>query len=444
MKRNACEARSLPHPRFPRGCFNALALCYVIAQLAIGAANVTRANAAEAENPKTGGAPEYYLQLISPGPTGLSTHNQKAGAAPYTVSIDDRAADVTPGRRTIRGVAKGMRNLAVICPAGRDWSMTQPADDGTFSVDVTIPDEAGPMPIDIFAWNTGPNDPNYTVNLSARVLLFVKKEVHREALQAPSQGPAAGMRLVWSEEFDKSLSVSSSRNRDATWFVGGKPSSTGSQYSDAFFVAASDHRDPFTIKDGFLRIRARHDDALHDPTGWGRKWWSGHLSTGFPDGSASLEFREGYAEVRMMTPLGAGTWPAFWMLDSASTVPTRNYGAVEVDVVEAYGHDQTWYMATQHRWPGRDPKSGPHQFVEQRVRVDDGANKFHTYGIRLTKGESIWYLDGKEVFRSALYRSDIVSPFFLMLNLSMGGGWPIAVPPSNYYDLWIDYVRVYQ
>jgi hypothetical protein len=335
-----------------------------------------------------------------------------------------------------------MRNVAVIVPAGGPWHMAQPADDGSFSVEADVPDIHGPLTIEVHAWDSPPDDPAFKVHLKARFDLFVS--AGRKPSEAPlaDNHPAKGMTLVWSDDFNGPLSASSSRTRDARWFAGGKPSASGAQYSQAFFVRADDERRPFHIRDGFLRIRATHDPE--GPRNRRPEWWSGHLSTGFPDESASIEFREGYAEVRMKTPLGEGAWPAFWLLDSHSTLPSRGYGAVEIDVVEAYGHDQRWFMATQHRWPGPKQPKSVYSHVEKSVAVKGHADSFNVYGVRVTKSEVVWYLNGDEVFRAPLYRAREVSPFFIMVNLSMGGGWPIIAPPSGHYDMWVDYVRVYQ
>ena len=382
------------------------------------------------------------LQILSPGPTGIASYNQRDGAMPFAVGIDDAGAGIAPGPHMFRGIAKGMRNVAVVCPAGGKWYLAQPAEDGSFSVQVDVPDVRGPMTVDVYSWDSAPNDPNYKTNIDASFDVFVlgSTKAGSDSAQAPGQ-PAAGMKLVWSDEFDGPLSFSSARHRDATWFAGGKPSATGSQYSDALFVPADGTSNPFLIKDGFLRIRATQTAADVDHPA---SWWSGHLSTGFPDESASFEFRKGYAEVRMKTPVGPGAWPAFWLLDSASTLPSRTYGAVEIDGVEAYGHDPKWYMATLHRWPNAGGNE-PHQHVAKQVLRDpNNTGGFHTYGVRLTDADVIWYYDGGEVFRSPLFRSDVVSPFFIMIDLAMGGGWPIVAPPARSYDLWVDYVRVYQ
>lgn len=383
----------------------------------------------------------YSIQLVSPGPTGVAMTEEGRSNQSRTVSITDVLAEVQPGWQVFRGVAKGMRNVAVVCPAGGKWHMAQPNEDGSFTVTVLVPEANGPLPVEIHAWDR--NDSTFTTNLTARTHLFVTKGRDvMPAVPSSAEGPAKDMKLVWSDEFAGPLSATGSSERNATWYAGGKPSATGSQYSDAYFTPDYQGLSPFTIRDGFLRIRATHAPDMVDPTGWKRRWWSGHLSTAFPDGTASAAFRKGYAEVRMMMPAGAGTWPAFWLLDTASIAPKSPRSTVEVDVVEGYGHDSDAYMATLHLWP--PPGSTKHQEVAMRVRQGGLANAFHRYGIRLTDREAIWYFDDTEVFRRPLFEAETASPFFLMVNLSIGGGWPAPVPPSGYYDLWVDYVRLYE
>ncbi len=397
-----------------------------------------------ATEPPPQARPQHWMQILSPGPTAIVTDNQRVEPRPYTVDIDEAGATVRPGWTKVRGISRGMKNVGVIVPAGSFWYMAIPEADGSFSVDVPIPDETGPLPIEIYAWDTPPGDNDVRVELKARAMLFVVGgKVDPDRATEPG-GPAAGMRLAWSDEFDTPLSIGSAAFRNATWFAGGKPSWNGSQYSDALFVRANDPRQPFHQRNGFLRIRAVRDPAMADPDHWGRTWWSGHLSTGFPDGTASIALREGYAEIRMMTPSGQGAWPGFWLMDTANILSTRTYGEVEIDVVEAYSHDPSRYFATLHRHPGPSPADGPSQATSQPVLVRGNANLFHTYGVRITHDEVVWYHDGAEVFRAPLYRADVVSPFYIMVDLALGSGWPVVAPPAGEYELWVDYVRVYK
>ena len=100
-------------------------------------------------------ADAYSLQITEPGPTGVSTHNQAAKPMPYTVEVSDAHNEVAPGRRVFKGAAKGMRNVAVIVPAGGAWHMAVPADDGSFSVEADVPDVHGPMSVEDGARGAG-------------------------------------------------------------------------------------------------------------------------------------------------------------------------------------------------------------------------------------------------------------------------------------------------
>lgn len=383
-----------------------------------------------------GAQPAHSLQLLSPGPTSLATHNQAAKPEAYTAAISDQAMAVPAGVVTFRGSAKGMRNVAIV--AAGSWNMVEPDGEGTFAKAVDLsPFGKGPLVVDVYAWDTPPNSGRYTVALNLRVLLFVEGAESRNPPVARPQGhPAHGKTLVWSEEFDGSLQQS--------WHAGSKPD--GQQYGAAVFAAYGNPvHDPYTVKDGFLRIRSKHVPDLVDPNGWGRKWITGQLSTGFPDGSAKAAFRKGYFEARMLLPAGPGCWPSFWLLDQSGIKRSESDGAVEIDVVEGYGHDTDSYVATQHDWPPPSAKGAGYRRSQRNIEgLPDYSWSFHDFGAEITDSEVVFYFDGVEKFRAPLYRASTISPFFLLIVLAMSHDWPITVPPSGYYDLWIDHVRIYQ
>ena len=66
---------------------------------------------------------------------------------------------------------------------------------------------------------------------------------------------------------------------------------------------------------------------------------------------------------------------------------------------------------------------------------------FHNYGVMVEEADITWYFDGIEIFRQKTPEEAKV-PLYLLVDLAMGGGWPIdkAVNPSYMY---VDYVRVY-
>lgn len=328
-----------------------------------------------------------------------------------------------------------MRNVAIVVAGA--WTLAVPDADGRFSAVVDLSRAAnGPLTVDVHAWDTPPNNHAYKTALNLRVHLFVEGGGNgTPPPQRPQGHPAYGRTLVWSETFD-TLSPK-------VWHAGPKPD--GQEYSAAAFLGyRSPEASPYTIQDGFLRIRARYNAQRIDPAGFGRKWTTGHLSTGFPDGSVVAGFRKGYAEVRMMLPAGHGCWPSFWLLDQNSIRNSARDGAVEIDVIEGYGHATQSYVATAHDWPP-PPNTAGHPIKQRNITgLPDYSLGFHDYGVEITEKELIFYFDGQEKFRAPLFRAASQSPFFLMLTLAISQDWPVMVPPAGYYDLWIDQVRIYR
>ena len=74
----------------------------------------------------------------------------------------------------------------------------------------------------------------------------------------------------------------------------------------------------------------------------------------------------------------------------------------------------------------------------------DGARHGHVYGARVTPdGTVTYYVDGTQVSRlHGLVDAD--QPFYFLLDLAMGGGWPEDLGATGgISDMYVDYVRVY-
>ncbi len=380
--------------------------------------------------------PAFSLQLTTPGPTSVATYNQALGPRAYAARLDDAAMRIRPGTISFAGVAKGLRSVAVVVHGA--WTIAVPDARNVFRANVDLSKAAaGPLVVDVYGWDVPPDTPGYKVALNLRVHLFVEGgQSATPPVERPPGHPAHGRKLVWEDRFDKLA--------PETWYAGPKPD--GQEYGAAAFMRfGASEADPYSVIDGFLRLRASYLPDRTDPAGWNRAWVTGHLSTGFPDGSASAAFRKGYFEARMLLPSGAGTWPSFWLLDQHGIRHSEADGAVEIDVIEGYGHSTTSYVATEHDWPPPSAKGKGYRRAQRNITgLPDSSLAFHDYGVEVSDDELIFYHDGIEKFRAPLYRKETVSPFFAMLALAMSHDWPITVPPSGYYDLWIDHVRIYQ
>ncbi|GJD54723.1 glycoside hydrolase family 16 protein [Methylobacterium dankookense] len=392
---------------------------------------------AQAPTPESSASePPFALQLLSPGPTSVATHNQKQKPEAYTASIPDAAMRVRAGPLEVTGLARGLRSVALV--VNGTWTSAVPGPDSRFTTQLDLSGAVnGPLVLDVYGWDTPPDNHDFKTALNLRVHLFV--EGGRDASPAaerPPGHPAHGRTLVWSESFD-----TLSRK---VWHAGPKPD--GQEYGAASFLGYDDPTfDPYTIMGGFLRIRSQNRPGWADPAGYGRTWLTGHLSTGFPDGSVSGAFRKGYFEARMLLPAGPGAWPSFWLLDQHGIRNSVADGAVEIDVIEGYGHATTSYVATEHDWPPPSSRMEGYRRAQKNLTgLPDYSLAFHDYGVEITDDDVVFYFDGIEKFRAPLYRKATVSPFFMMLTLAMSQDWPITVPPAGYYDLWIDHVRVYR
>jgi len=154
-------------------------------------------------------------------------------------------------------------------------------------------------------------------------------------------------------------------------------------------------------------------------------------------------------EARLKLPRGQGIWPAFWTLgDNIDTVPWPACG--EIDVVELVGHQPGTLYGTLHG-PGY---SGTHGLSKHTVLPHGAAfsDAYHVFAVDWKADHIDWLLDGK-VYASANPASLPAGakwvfdgpPFFLLLNLAVGGLWPgypdaTTQLPQEYR---IDYVRVY-
>jgi beta-glucanase (GH16 family) len=153
----------------------------------------------------------------------------------------------------------------------------------------------------------------------------------------------------------------------------------------------------------------------------------------------------GRVEARMQLPYGQGIWPAFWMLSTTGSWPRGG----EIDIMENIGKEPNIIHGTVHG-PGYSGAKG----IGASVTLPEGqrwADDFHLFAVEWEPNVIRWYVD-QELYLT-LTPADIPTgtqwvydhPFYLILNLAVGGGWP-GYPNSTttFPQLFkIDFVRVY-
>jgi beta-glucanase (GH16 family) len=259
----------------------------------------------------------------------------------------------------------------------------------------------------------------------------------------PQPFVTAGMKLVFEETF-AGTSVDQSK-----WFPGLKPSAGGQDWSDAHLVGANEpqFKDVYIVKDGVLTIKCIQDDNYKDPWSWNRKWYGGELSTARPDGTIMAAIRKGVFEVEMKMPngQGQGPWPGFWLLNTGCIDQSKgDPGAVEIDI-EAYGFPNAWNPTVHNHTAGK-AVNGPEVHDSTTVGgLPDITADFHTYSIQVTDNEIIWFFDHIEKWRRPLPRATdaTLGKFFLLMDMTVGGGWPITKPAAGYYACQFKNVRIW-
>lgn len=164
------------------------------------------------------------------------------------------------------------------------------------------------------------------------------------------------------------------------------------------------------------------------------------------DTLGKVNMQYGLVEARIDVPIGAGTWPAFWLLGANYTkVGWPNCG--EIDIAEWMGATPHQVLATVH-FAGR---FGEHLFKQKILdRMPSLAAGFHTYGVLWLPDEISWFIDGVQYF--TVQRSDLApsewafnQPMILVINLAMGGALGGQIEPSlKKAHYTIDWIRYYQ
>lgn len=161
-----------------------------------------------------------------------------------------------------------------------------------------------------------------------------------------------------------------------------------------------------------------------------------------------FEQKYGRFEARIKIPRGQGMWSAFWMLgNNIDAVGWANCG--EIDVMENIGREPSTVHGTIHGpgYSGADAVGAPYVPANDRKFADD----FHVYATEWTENKIAFYVDGR--LYKTIAPKDLPAgkkwvydhPFFMILNLAIGGRWGGAPDETTVFPqaMLVDYVRVY-
>ena len=176
-------------------------------------------------------------------------------------------------------------------------------------------------------------------------------------------------------------------------------------------------------------------------------------------------FQYGRLESSMMLPVGPGIWPAYWALgNNISSVGWPTSGEIDFmeNVPSSGGLGPTAIRSTIHGgnsssscYCGANGIGAPYTFPSNDPNGTD-VTSFHAYGAIWSPNMIQFYVDNPTNIFFVVTASDIPStqqwdfnhPFFLLLNLAVGGtgSWPGPPDTStpNPAVMTVDYVRWYQ
>ncbi|MBA5629685.1 glycoside hydrolase family 16 protein [Moheibacter lacus] len=224
--------------------------------------------------------------------------------------------------------------------------------------------------------------------------------------------------LFWADEFDQET-----LNMDNWNFEIGNNNGWGNQELQYYTEQNT------TLENGILRISAKREAYE------GFQYTSSRINT-----KDKFNFTHGRMEVRAKLPQGGGTWPAIWML--GSTFDNVGWPACgEIDVMEHWGNEPTVVQSALH-FPGN---SGGNAVVGM-TNVDSLESAFHLYTVEWTDEHILFAIDNI-VYHEFSNNPGIPfnAPFFIILNVAMGGALGGEVDPNFQEGTFeIDYVRVYQ
>jgi len=236
-----------------------------------------------------------------------------------------------------------------------------------------------------------------------------------------------GYHLTLNEPFTE-LSISDSETYDGSrWYARNEECcmSTTDGASTAM-VGISSPQHPFSlIAGGGLNIRLQRISNV---------WTSGVL-TSVDSHGLGFSQQYGYFEMKAKFPAGENTWPAFWLLDTASKRGPTAGG--EIDIVEYIANPgfSTYIATTLHDWFSMTAPAANHH------RVPLPTDGFHAYGMMWTATTMTFYFDGVVTLRCPT-PAVMKQPYYLLVDLGIGSGWPTErTPPRN--DMQIQYIRVY-
>ena len=242
--------------------------------------------------------------------------------------------------------------------------------------------------------------------------------------------PLGGYTLVWADDFDGAAGAPIDGSKWGHDVGGDGWGNNQLEYN-------SDRTENVRLDgEGRLIIEALREDFE------GNRFTSGRVLT-----KGRFALQTGRVEARIKLPAGSGLWPAFWML--GADIDQVSWPACgEIDILELRGEEPYTTLGTVHGpgYSGAEGISGQYS-----LRAGTFADDFHDFAVDIDPGHIAWMIDG-QVFHTVT-EGDLPEgaawafdrPFFLLLNLAVGGNFVGALDEAALpARVEVEHVRVYE
>jgi len=253
---------------------------------------------------------------------------------------------------------------------------------------------------------------------------------------SPSNSKVSRWALAWDDEFNGAKGDVPDRSK---WVI----ETGGDGWGNNELEYYTNRVENVQVSQGNLIITARRE-GYSDSQGVFRGYTSARLKT-----LGKFSQRYGRFEARIKIPAGQGVWPAFWLLgDDITQVKWPNCG--EIDIMENIGKEPGTIHGTIHG-PGYSGDKG----IGSAYTLPDAkkfADDYHLFAVEWEPQVIRFYVDDK--LYATRTPADLPPgtkwvfdhPFFLVLNLAVGGDWPGEPDVHTKFpqSMLVDYVRVYR
>jgi beta-glucanase (GH16 family) len=249
-------------------------------------------------------------------------------------------------------------------------------------------------------------------------------------------------KLVWADEFDTNGAINSANWHHQTQLPDGNSWYNGEQQH------YTNRTDNSFVSNGQLNIVAKKETFTNQTKT--KNYTSARLNSKFA-------FKYGRVDVRAKLPIGAGTWPAIWLLGKNIIEPgayfTAQYGTTnwpacgEIDIME---HGIFPSKSVNFVSSAIHTTSSSGSTVNQGgITLSNVGTDFHVYTMNWSPNQLSFFVDNVHYYTyNPTVKNASTWPFdkeqYILLNIAMGGVAGTIPSSFNQESMVIDYVRIYQ